>query len=601
MAASDRETTSFSDARPGRAVRWSGPLANSVAASIFLLVAVAVGWFIHRFAVNLIYYDQWKDVALVRHAHDGSLTLGDLWAQHNENRILFPNLVVLALASTTHYDVVIEDALSGVLWCLAVLLIVLAHKRRSPNIPWILYCPVALVLLSFLPLGNTLFGFNLTWFMVMACMASAVFLLDRPDLTWPWMAAAVAFAVVGSYSSLQGLLIWPAGLVLLWFRQRRRPLMLAWLASGAIVTTLYFLGFDFKSSHGSASSVLHHPATALEFFFSTIGNVFGLPAGHAPSREPTLLLGLALFLVAIYAVVHVCSSTRSGGGPIGVALMMFGFFFVLTIVIGRIQLGLANTTRYSVFTLTLWTGAYLALLSPSGDGSGRDALRGAGRPDPMRRAPRLGACREPDGSPPVRHRRSRLLIVVWSVLATLLLVQVPRAFAHGYRSGEAWHAAELNSVDVAANIDKAPDTLVERWLGNYPPSYVRGLVPFAQSQRLGPFGSLLAAQDARTGLDPTLLVSLLRPLAGSSLSGTVLLDAGAQFQGGRATVGIRVTGAPGYRASLGTGRQTIIGWLAHWDTSSVVNGIYELYALLEQPGRPLVTSVPVVVIVRNGP
>ena len=63
----------------------------------------------------------------------------------------------------------------------------------------------------------------------------------------------------------------------------------------------------------------------------------------------------------------------------------------------------------------------------------------------------------------------------------------------------------------------------------------------------------------------------------------------------------RITGAPDYRASLGTGRQTIIGWLAHWDTSSVANGIYELYALLEQPGRPPVTSAPVVVTVRNGP
>jgi len=574
------------DGSPPASSRWTGRAANSVAALVFLLIGVGAFWFIHRFAVNLIYFDQWKDIALVRAAHTGSLTFGTLWAQHNENRILFPNLVVLALAYTTHLDVIVEDYLSGALWCLAVLLIVLAHRRRSPSTPWILYCPVALVLLSFLPLGDALFGFNLTWFMALAGLASALFLLDRPALTWPWMGLAVGAAVVGSYSSLQGLLIWPAGLVLLWLRRRPRPLWLAWAASGAVATTVYFVGFDLASSSGSAGSALRHPVSAVRFFFSALGNVFGQPVGSGPSSGPSSALGLAVFVVAVFAFVRVCRSDRSGGGPIGAALITFGFLFVLSTAVGRLDLGVANTTRYSVFTLTFWVGTYLALLSPS-------------RPaEPSRRT---GWRRQSEAAHAHLSRRPVLLMLSWVVLVALLVVQVPRAFLHGYQSGEGWHAAELDSVAVAANIDTAPDMVVVRRLGNYQPSYVRGLVPFARSQHLSLFDTALAARDRRAGIDPTLLVAVLRPLAGSTVSGTVVLDARAEFRGVRAIVSFRLTGPGGEQVSLGTAKQTYAGWLSYWDTRSRADGVYALEAQLAVPGRPLATSAPLVVVVRNGP
>ena len=79
---------------------------------IFVAMAVATAWFIHDFASNILVADQWDDVNILRSAHDGTLTLGTLWAQHTENRILFPNLVVLLLGYTTHLNVIVEDFLA---------------------------------------------------------------------------------------------------------------------------------------------------------------------------------------------------------------------------------------------------------------------------------------------------------------------------------------------------------------------------------------------------------------------------------------------------------------------------------------------------------
>src|SRR5450432_2720658 len=87
--------------------------------AVVLLIPVALYvWFVHEFGVNAIYYDQWDNVALLTHSSLGFTTyaghtgLSMLWIQHNENRMFFPNLVVLALRDLTHFNVLVEVYLS---------------------------------------------------------------------------------------------------------------------------------------------------------------------------------------------------------------------------------------------------------------------------------------------------------------------------------------------------------------------------------------------------------------------------------------------------------------------------------------------------------
>ncbi len=102
---------------------------------VLALPAVALLWFIHRYAVNMVFADQWHDIHIIALSHSGALTLGDLWAQHGENRVLVPDLLVLALAHTTHFNVVYEDYASGFLLIATAALLILAHRRRSRRPP----------------------------------------------------------------------------------------------------------------------------------------------------------------------------------------------------------------------------------------------------------------------------------------------------------------------------------------------------------------------------------------------------------------------------------------------------------------------------------
>ena len=328
---------------------------------------IAYFWFIQHYAVDAIWYDQWWDVQLLQHWYSGHLNLSQLWAQHGNNRILFPNLVMLLLAATTRLNTVVEEFVSGVLLAVSVGLIMWTHKRRSKATTWIWYLPVALVLLSFVQYQDTLWGFQLAWYMVFAALAGTLYLLDRERQGWPGLVAAVFVAVVGSFSSIQGLLIWPVGLLLLYQRRRAGRFMIVW-ATGAVGTiVLYF--YNIRTSGLSPSSfLLHHPVTDLQYFLLALGDVIGVGVSRTAStgNDALMVLGLILLLLAVWTLVNYGWRRDDSGSPIGVALTLYGLLFAVIMTVERatLDLTIAGTSRYTTFDLLIPMGCYLTWLGP---------------------------------------------------------------------------------------------------------------------------------------------------------------------------------------------------------------------------------------------
>jgi len=50
--------------------------------------------YLSRYATNGVYWDEWNWAELVRRSYAGTLTFGNLWCQHNKNRMLFSNLIM---------------------------------------------------------------------------------------------------------------------------------------------------------------------------------------------------------------------------------------------------------------------------------------------------------------------------------------------------------------------------------------------------------------------------------------------------------------------------------------------------------------------------
>lgn len=266
----------------------------------FGIPVITYFWLIHTYAVNTPVLDQWSDIQLISDSFHGHLGLSQMWALHNENRILFPNLIVLLLSRSVHFDIVFEEYLGAGLLTLAIGLIIVAHRRRLGPIAWAFYCPVAIVMLSLVQYQNTLWGFQLAWYVVLVAVVCSLVLLDRFIMTWLALSLAMASGIVASYSSLQGLIIWPIGLLLLALRRRRPVFGLTWVLVAIATVAVYFAGYNSGQS-GSDSYAVHHPTETLRYTVMAIGNVIGINV--MGSVHPlALVIGVLIVLLSVWAV-----------------------------------------------------------------------------------------------------------------------------------------------------------------------------------------------------------------------------------------------------------------------------------------------------------
>ena len=442
-------------------------LVQVLTVALLVVPMVAYFWLIHHFARNVVFYDQWSDVRLVAHP-----SFSALWAQHNENRIFFPNLVVLLLAHMTQLNVVVEEFLSATLLVGATALIALAHHRRSPSTPWFAYFPLALLLFSFVQDGDTLWGFQLAWYMVLLALAGSTYLLDRPNPTWVVFAAAVIIAVAGSFSSLQGLLIWPVGMVLNYQRRRGGGWQLGWILSGVVTTVVYFYNLNSSAANPGGSTALTHLTRSLIFFLTAIGNIFGgqvydvygarVPGAPDLGPDGTIGLGVVVFVCAVLTLAIFVRRDEKTAGPIGVSLVLFGLLFAacMTIARSRDGLGGAGFSRYTTFDILVLAGCYLVLL----------------------------------GRPPTEHRRT-WLPVVRSIIVALVALQVVLGTVEGIAYARSWERHEMAIANITENIDRASNAQIGAEL--YPNAQhfpwlaaeVRGWVHEAERQRLSLFSS----------------------------------------------------------------------------------------------------------------
>jgi hypothetical protein len=416
---------------------------NSAMSLVLLAIPImAYIYMVRHFAVNVVLGDQWSDVQLLAHHYNGSLSLSQLWAQHNENRILIPNFLVLLLAKTTHFNIATEDLLSALLLTATVILTIYGHHRRAMHLPLWTYVPVVVLMMSAVQQENSLWGFQIAWYLVLSSLIAALVILDASQLNWLKLSLAIVLAAIASYSSVQGLLVWPAALVLLYHRRRPLRYWIGWVAAAAIVMIIFFYNYTF-SPFGSFAR--DHPMQSLKFFFYAIGQIFGVP--QAVGQQANLLVltsGIIIFMVAIITVVLLGARRDEGGSaPFGVAITLVGIGFTLIITQGRGVFGYsaASLSRYTTMELLIPVGTYLALLGKiATDRESVDTLSGDEQAQPSRGG--------------LSHRPICRILLVG--VGLFMVAQAVFGNIHGVAQAEKRHSHDVIAQRVLRHIDAVP-------------------------------------------------------------------------------------------------------------------------------------------------
>ncbi|HUY61864.1 MAG TPA: hypothetical protein VMW49_08300, partial [Candidatus Dormibacteraeota bacterium] len=235
-------------------------------------------WFVWAYGVDTVFWDQWHIVRLLQLGAGGHLGWGALWAQHNQNRMLFPNLVMIGLAGVTHFNTRAEMA--GSVVCLGLAFAALARLAlgHGDGPRWALV-PIAWLLFTLVQDLSALQGFQIAWYMILLAFLLALLALERADRAPGWVAVAILAAVVASYSSLQGLLVWPAGLAYVLGRGTRAPARAAWIGAALLTTAGYGWGINVHATGGpSLGFTLLHPGGSAAYLLTLLGAMVPIPA-----------------------------------------------------------------------------------------------------------------------------------------------------------------------------------------------------------------------------------------------------------------------------------------------------------------------------------
>jgi hypothetical protein len=424
-------------------------------------------WFIFHYGVNVPYQDGWSDLTVIHQCYSHLFGCGALWTQHNENRILVPNILVIILAHTTSFNVRAEEFLSGVFLVSATLLLVYAHKRRSPEVPWLSYCPVVILACSIVQFGATLWGFQLAWYVVLLSLALVIVFLDRDELRLSTVAFAIIAGVAGSFSSLQGLLVWPVGMMLILYRRREGRVVVTWIVAACATTALYYYHMNIREGTNFPSSFTHHSVSPILFAVFAIGDVLGIPIRPGGSNTGILLLGLAIVVFAVVALV-LCGlrPDKTDPGPVGAVLVWFGLLFSIVVAIGRHGLGYwgASSSGYTIYDVWILIGTYMVLLNRV--------------PQPVRASKRFF-----HGMPEAARRNAYRYGP--GVVLAIFVLQSAIGLGNGLSGARQIHVAELKSVATAENIDRVSDSdVLDNLVFYQSPSLTRKQVRIAEALHL---------------------------------------------------------------------------------------------------------------------
>ena len=348
---------------------------------LVLVPVLPLLWVVQRHWVDVPYGDQWELPVDFRQIHDEGVDVSELWRQHNEHRILFPRLAMIALAWPTKWDSRIEMALSLLLALGTLALVCLLLRRTFAGWPRPAVVGIATVtaavLFSPMQYENWLWGFQISWFMNVLGVVAATAVLtlwpaSRPGLE-PVLVAA-ACAVFAQYSLANGTAVWVCLAPLLLLGGRDRRLALVWGAVAAVSTAAYFAGYVKPAGHPPTTEILHHPVEGARYACLLLGRtVF-------ENHDVGIAFG-ALLVVCFTALCLRIGLRRRDLGLVAapwICIAIYVLCSALSAAVGRAGFGIeqAASSRYSTISL-LFLLATLVLgtlvLAPRADGAAERA------------------------------------------------------------------------------------------------------------------------------------------------------------------------------------------------------------------------------------
>lgn len=327
-------------------------------------------WFCMNLSVDVPFYDQWELVPKLDKAFQGTLTLRDLWEQHNEHRPMIPIALMVLLARISGWNIHAEVAVN-VLLGIGILLVYVAHLRHLRQVPWWALPVLSVLTFSTAQWENWLWGWQIQILMGTLASVAGAYFLSRDRAGAATFAAALICGIVATYSFASGLAYWVVGPVALLLnpRHRTRARVLLWVLVGGLTIATYF--YDYHAAPGHPSLWGNFTSLSrLSDFGLYIANYLGGSVG-INRRLTSVTFGLcaaaafALLLRLLWQRRHQPEVLF----PVLMALQVAGAAVLSSL--GRSGMGVdqALASRYTTLSAPLWIAVLLMTMNVAGAGN----------------------------------------------------------------------------------------------------------------------------------------------------------------------------------------------------------------------------------------
>lgn len=356
-------------------------------ALIVLPMLILLG-FVHRYGVNVLYWDDWANVDAYRQLTAAKTNWWQLFRTPDfEDLMFFPKLANFLVERLTYFNtkpLMYCNVLVQAGACALLLLMSVSSVCEDEHGLWYLV-PLPWLMFSLgqhSGLFGVIFGDRLGWYMITFFCFLAIYLLSHSSersvgqrvsaAVYFWLAAGSGF--IASFSSLHGLLVWPVGGMYLWLRgqehsesSRKNWKVSAWAVLSAATVFLYLATLDIHNigagSGGKSPGDLlrlaaSRPFYALAYYCANIGAIF---LHQTPGRAITV--GLILLAAAGLAMAHLGRAPNRWAYALPAALITFGLLFSI-LLLGRLPSGVYASVGYfysfwTIHIMPLVIGLYL--------------------------------------------------------------------------------------------------------------------------------------------------------------------------------------------------------------------------------------------------
>lgn len=329
---------------------------------IYFLPVALVFWFMNTFYVNVPFWDEWSLIPFFEKIANGSANFADFFSQHNEHRMLFPKMIFTALSFPFDLNLYIYIFFS---LSIVVLTFISIHKitnlgivnenKYTSHIFNILNC---FFLFSLIQYENWLWGFQIAWFFINACVVISVVILVIAKKLNPNIRFLLSglCCVIASFSSAHGLLSWlaliPSVLSIEGNTNKKIKRLGIWMALFIVCFIIYTIGYQKPGHHPDILFFLKHPLISGGYILTIIG----FPLGT--SLLLSQLIGLFILLSFSFFNFYCLRNYKSEFTLYAVPWLSIGWFATLfagMTTVGRSGFGVeqAMASRYTSVLILL--------------------------------------------------------------------------------------------------------------------------------------------------------------------------------------------------------------------------------------------------------